>query len=130
MGSPLVLLAMQSHSCQKKCSGKSKTGGRAGGMRETKCGNAMKCKVHLDHVMREFSEGSGKMTTLEAALANSIKRSDELVTENEVKGEKIRNRSDALDKAERQEAKDILDKVMKNCSTEKKVYAWERLILG
>ena len=67
-------------------------------------------KSQLEKVTRDWSTGSGEMTTMKTKLANSLKRSDELVADNEAKAQEIRKLIDSLDKAER-EAKEAHGKM-------------------
>ena len=59
-------------------------------------------RAQLEKVSREWSEGSGEMTTLKSRLSNCMKRCEELVAENDAKQQEIRQLVDSLDKAERE----------------------------
>jgi E3 ubiquitin-protein ligase BRE1 len=73
-------------------------------------------KAELDRVSTECSESSGKMAMKDSELVNALKRSDELVTENEQKREEIRKLVDVVNKAEREasEAKERLANAVKS----------------
>jgi E3 ubiquitin-protein ligase BRE1 len=73
-------------------------------------------KSQLEKITHDWSEGSGEMTALKRTLENSLKRSNDLVVENESKAEEIRRLVDSLDKAasETMDAKEKLNKVLKS----------------
>jgi E3 ubiquitin-protein ligase BRE1 len=71
-------------------------------------------QIELERVSAEWSDASGKMAVKESELHNALKRSDELVTENEQKREEIRKLMHVVNIAERetQEAKEKLASAM------------------
>jgi E3 ubiquitin-protein ligase BRE1 len=70
-------------------------------------------KAEMARITAEFSAANGKVAAKDMELANALKRSEELVAENEEKREKIRKLVDSIDKAEREarEAKERLSSV-------------------
>lgn len=73
-------------------------------------------KSQLAKVTHDWSEGSGEMSRMGAHLANALKRSEELVAENQAKADEIRRLIDSVDRSERekQQAKEKLESVLKN----------------
>lgn len=76
-------------------------------------------QAELDRVTSEWSEASGKMAVKDSELANVLKRSDELVAENEQKREEVRKLADVVSKSERQakDSKEKLSEVMGQASS-------------
>lgn len=73
-------------------------------------------QIELERVSAEWSDASGRMAVKESELTNALKRSDELVTENEQKREEIRKLVDIVNKAEREarDAKEVLASAIKS----------------
>jgi E3 ubiquitin-protein ligase BRE1 len=72
----------------------------------------------LERVKSKWSNASGKIAALNSEIANTLKRSDELVAESDKKQEEIRKLVDSVAKAEWQasEAKAKLDEAIKQSS--------------
>jgi E3 ubiquitin-protein ligase BRE1 len=73
-------------------------------------------KRQLQKITHDWSEGSGEMAALKRKLENGLKRSNDLVVENESNAEEIRRLVDSLGKAasETMDAKEKLNKVLKS----------------